>query len=65
MYNIFTPDGTQLVSSSGDLTVRVWNVESGQEIRELKGHRNYIYGLAITPDGKLLASASADGLIKF
>jgi WD40 repeat protein len=28
----WSPDGTQLVSSSGDTTVRVWDVASGQQI---------------------------------
>ena len=65
VYNlVFTPDGTQLFSSSGDRTIKLWDVESGQLVRTLIGHRNFVYGLAISPDGKLLASASADGLIK-
>jgi len=65
VYNlVFTPDSTQLFSSSGDRTIKLWDVESGQLVRTLIGHRNFVYGLAISPDGKLLASASADGLIK-
>src|SRR5437870_2584437 len=31
---------------------------------ELKGHTGLIYGVAFSPDGKLLVSAGADALVK-
>ncbi|NCS52709.1 MAG: hypothetical protein GPJ23_10240, partial [Microcystis aeruginosa G13-05] len=36
---------------SADNTIKLWNVETGQEIRTLKGHDNYVYSVNFSPDG--------------
>ncbi|KAM8960400.1 coronin-7-like [Pelodytes ibericus] len=53
-----------LVSSSYDLTVRVWNVKSGQEVLTLQGHEDQIFSLAWSPDGRLLATCSKDQRVR-
>jgi WD40 repeat protein len=35
----FSGDGAQVVSASYDLTVRVWDVASGRQVRQLEGER--------------------------
>jgi WD40 repeat protein len=40
------------------------DVETKQPIRTFRGHEMDVYGLAFSPDGKLLASASADHTFK-
>jgi GTPase SAR1 family protein/uncharacterized CHY-type Zn-finger protein len=52
------------VSGSADKTLKVWELESGQCIATFKGHTNYVFGVAITPDGKRVVSASEDKTLR-
>ncbi|KAJ3601697.1 hypothetical protein NHX12_032664 [Muraenolepis orangiensis] len=49
-----------LVSSSYDLTVRLWDLAKGEEVKVLSGHQDQIFALAWSPDGKLLATVCKD-----
>ncbi|POI21815.1 hypothetical protein CIB84_014437, partial [Bambusicola thoracicus] len=53
-----------LVSSSYDMTVRIWELGAGQEVLCLQGHTDQIFSLAWSPDGKKLATASKDGQLR-
>ncbi|GAA6229158.1 coronin-7-like [Lates japonicus] len=53
-----------LVSSSYDLTVRLWNLESEEEVKVLKGHQDQVFAMAWSPDGKLLATVCKDGKVR-
>ena len=59
-----TPDGRLAVSASGDNTLKVWDVASGQELRTLDGHTWRVTAVALTPDGRLAVSASGDKTLK-
>ncbi|HZU34473.1 MAG TPA: WD40 repeat domain-containing protein, partial [Gemmataceae bacterium] len=57
----FTPDGHRLISGGGDETVRVWEVATGRVLYTLEGHGAVVNRLAISRDGRWLASASDRG----
>jgi RNA polymerase sigma factor (sigma-70 family) len=60
----FSPDGRQAVSSSHDRTVRVWDVETGRELRRLSGHTARIECAVFSPDGRRALSCAWDGTIR-
>ncbi len=59
-----SPDGRLLASSSRETTVKLWQLDTGRELRSLKGHTDAVNAVAISPDGRLLASGSDDTTIK-
>jgi WD40 repeat protein len=59
-----TPDGRRAVSASGDRTLRLWDLESGQRIRTLEGHTGSVNAVAVTLDGWRAVSASSDRTLR-
>ncbi len=61
----FSPDGQYLASGgSGNNTVKVWRVETGECLQTMEGHRNWVLSVAFSPDGEYLATGSADRTVK-
>lgn len=60
-----SPDYSLLATGvQGDLaTVNVWNTVSGELLKTLDGHSFDVTGVAFSPDGTMLASASWDGSV--
>ena len=47
-----------------DKTLKVWDVESGRELRTLQGHSGKVNGVAVSADGRRAVSASEDKTLK-
>ncbi|ETO31994.1 WD repeat-containing protein [Reticulomyxa filosa] len=60
----FSPDGTKFVSTSDDEAIKIWDVESGNNIQELKGHSDFINDAQFSPDGTMIVSCSHDKTIR-
>ncbi|RKU30420.1 hypothetical protein C6497_04345 [Candidatus Poribacteria bacterium] len=50
-----------IVSGSGDRTIRLWDVDTGESIRTLSGHKGAVESVVFSPDGNTIASGSTDG----
>jgi WD40 repeat protein len=68
----FSPDGQTSLSGSGplnynddpppgsDLSARLWDLSTGEEIRRYDGHTHNVFNLAFGPDGRAAATGSWD-----
>ncbi|MCA9073994.1 MAG: hypothetical protein KDA93_03095 [Planctomycetaceae bacterium] len=56
----FSPDGTKLVACGADRAIRVFDVETGEELTVIEDHADWVMDIAWSPDGTKLASASRD-----
>ena len=58
----YSPDGKYIASGSDDKTVKIWEVETGRELRTLRGHSYDVNSVCYSPDGKYTASSSWDSI---
>ena len=59
-----SPDGQTIASGSDDNTIKLWNLQTGDEIGTLTGNNQPVVGLVFSPDGNTIASGSDDEKIK-
>ncbi|RMH16177.1 MAG: hypothetical protein D6698_10060, partial [Gammaproteobacteria bacterium] len=48
------------MSGSEDNTIRLWNADTGKEVRVLYGHHSKVGSVAFSPDGQRIISGSID-----
>lgn len=75
-----SPDGRQVVTGTGggiekilpalvykqgdDNTIRIWDIESGQVLREMRGHSHVVHSLAWDPTGNYIVSGGLDKTLR-
>lgn len=62
----YSPDNTQLASSSMDGTIKIWNARDLSESPiVLTAHESWVFAIAFSPDGRSIVSSSENGDIFF
>ncbi|XP_034529885.1 apoptotic protease-activating factor 1 isoform X2 [Notolabrus celidotus] len=59
-----SPADTRLLSWSYDGTAKMWDMTSGEKLRDIEAHRGAILSCHVSPDGCLFATTSADQTAK-
>ncbi len=57
----FSGDGKKVLSSSRDSTARLWDLESGQQVLQLKTEGGCFCSMTFSLDGKIIYTGSEDG----
>lgn len=57
---VFSPDDKYIMSGASDVTVRLWEVATTQEIRRFSGHTNWILDIKFSPDGTTAVTGAED-----
>ncbi len=60
----FNPDGSRIVTASGDGTVKLWDANNGTDVLTLKGHTDAVRTAFFSPDGDRIVSGSDDGTVR-
>ena len=58
-----SPDGKLLLTWAYDATVRLWDLEKLSALQTLSGLTDYVYAVAFSADGSLVAGGSYDGMV--
>jgi WD40 repeat protein len=57
-------DGKRVLCSTRDHSIRLYEVESGKELKRFIGHRGEVWAASLTPDGKHAVTGGWDKLIR-
>lgn len=60
----FSPDGREIVTASADGTVRLWNAETGQSLKELQGHKGEVRSAQFSSDGQRIVTCGHDMTVR-
>lgn len=63
----YSPDGSKIVTGSWDFSARIWDSNTGADLRKLAGddgHTGFVNSAVFSPNGKLVLTASDDGTAK-
>ncbi|MFQ3592301.1 MAG: c-type cytochrome domain-containing protein [Gemmataceae bacterium] len=60
---VFQPKKNEFLTTTADAQVRMWNI-NGNNVRNFNGGSDFLFCVAVSPDGALVAAGAQDGSVK-
>jgi WD40 repeat protein len=60
---VFKGKTSEILTCSGDQTVRFWNVDNGGGGLAFGGNKDFVYAVGVSPDGKIVAAGGEEGVV--
>jgi WD40 repeat protein/serine/threonine protein kinase/DNA-binding XRE family transcriptional regulator len=57
----FSPDGRSVMTGSSKGNVRIWDTQTGTELRQFTGQTSPVTSIAVSPDGRHALTGGSDG----
>ena len=61
---LFVGKKSEFITCGGDSAVKAFNAAGGNNIRNFAGGADFIYAIAVSPDGALVASGGQEGIVR-
>jgi WD40 repeat protein len=61
---VFVGKTNTFLTASGDQSVKLWNVDNGGNQKNYGGGADFLYAVAASPDGKLVAAGGEEGVVR-
>jgi len=61
---VINPTTSMLATASADKSVRLWDADKLASTKQLQGLNDFVYALAFSPDGTLVAGGAYDGEVR-
>jgi WD40 repeat protein len=61
---VFSNDNKFIISGSGDETLKLWDVQTGECLKTFKGHSGCVFSVSFSNDNNFIISGSQDKTLK-
>jgi len=61
---LFVGKTPQFVTTSGDMQVKMWNVDNGGNTRTFPAFKDYVYAIGVSADGGIVAAGGEEGFVR-
>jgi WD40 repeat protein len=61
---VFVGKTPTFLTASGDATAKLWNADNGGNQRTFGGAADFLFAVAASPDGKLVATGGEEGVVR-